>query len=298
MKKSLVFILWFFLAGCNLLPLLSRSSNSSEILPSEIIKPTESTSRDEAVPETPQVLPSPANTDPTMSPLTPTNPIPVYRKAFEIDYTSPDQYLKQGEQTIIADPSVLDPLQGQGEGINHLSLIYDWLHTDFTNYSARGGTIGEVTADQLLSDRKLGGCHDYGLVFTAAVRELGYPAVMIDSYSIAWIEQFQQGEGDIHIGHVFVEVYLVDEWILVDPTNGWYVETGYDPSNPVIPLKGPIAGSSKEIYGFYIGLKGLDTWAYGISSNTELTQAMDSMAPEIDLLSITYPDYHFWHFSQ
>ena len=243
-------------------------------------------------------MPSSTVPKPTLFVLTPTIPRPVYRKAFEIEYTEPARYLEQGEQTIISDPDILVPLRNQGKGINHLSLIYDWLHTEFTQYSARGGTIGEVTVDQLLSDRKLGGCHDYGLVFAAVVRELGYPAVMIDSYSIAWIEQFQQGEGDMHIGHVFVEVYLVDEWILVDPTNGWYVETGYNPSNPVIPLKGPIAGSSKEIYGFYVGLKGLDTWAYGISSNTELTQAMDSMAPEIDLLSITYPAYHFWHFSQ
>ena len=125
---------------------------------------------------------------------------------------------------------------------------------------------------------------------------MGYPAVLVDSYSIAWIEGYQNGTVENHIGHVFVEVYLDDEWMLVDPTNGWYVETGYDPSNPIIPLKGSIAGSSKENYGFYVGLKGLDSWSYGIHDNAALTEAMDNLASVIDLSIITYPDYHFRHF--
>ena len=280
MKKNLVFIfiLSIYLAGCNLPTGYSLSTDSPTLSTAETPGWSDLITQEEITSDTPIVQK------------------PVYQKAFEIDYTSPDQYLKQGEQTIITDPSGLDPLRGQAKGINHLSFIYDWLHTEFTNIRAKGATIGEVTVNQLLSDRKLGGCHDYGLVFAAAVRELGYPAVMIDSYSIAWIEQFQMGKGEMHIGHVFVEVYLVDQWVLVDPTNGWYVETGYDPSNPVIPLKGPIAGSSKEIFGFYIDLKGLDTWDYGVYSNTELTEAMDQLAGELTINTISYPSYQFHNF--
>ena len=187
-------------------------------------------------------------------------------------------------------------MRGYAEGIDHLALIYHWLQTDFTNFSARGATIGSVTVDQLLESRQLGGCHDYGILFAAVVRELGYPAVMIDSYSIAWIEGYQNGTSENHVGHVFVEVFLDNEWILVDPTNGWYVEEGYNPSNPIIPLKGSISGSSNEIYGFYVDLKGLDSWSYGIHNNAALTEAMDNLASVIDLSTITYPDYHFRHF--
>jgi transglutaminase-like putative cysteine protease len=179
-----------------------------------------------------------------------------------------------------------------------LALIYDWLKTEFTHYRARGTTIGTATVDQLLLSRELGGCHDFALVFAAVSREFGYPAVMIDTYSISWIEQFQKGEAEGHIGHVFVEVYLDDKWILVDPTNGWYVEYDYDPSNPIIPLKGSIAGSSKEIYGFYAELKGLDSWSYGIYNNADLTQKMDEFASEYDLSDINYPKYQFFHFNQ
>ena len=218
--------------------------------------------------------------------------------AFGIDCAHPEQYLKQGEQSRISDPTVLDPLRTQEQSMSHLGDICRWLRSEFTRNSAGGRTIGVVTADQLLVERQLGGCHDYALVYTAVVRDLGYPAVMADSYSIAWIEQFQAGEQDQHIGHVFVEVYVGGRWVLVDPTNGWYVESGYNPADPVIPLKGAVAGSSVEIYGFYVDRKGSDTWAYGITNVSELTQAMDELASQLDLAAIVYPEYVFERFTR
>jgi hypothetical protein len=74
------------------------------------------------------------------------------------------------------------------------------------------------------------------------------------------------------------------------------MEYGYDPADPVIPLKGRIAGSSDEIYGFYVDRKGSDTWAYGITSLSELREAMDELARQLDLETIAYPEYMFEHF--
>jgi len=59
------------------------------------------------------------------------------------------------------------------------------------------------------------------------------------------------GEGP-YVGHVFVEVFVAGQWVLVDSTNNWYVATGYDPANPVIPLRGGVAGSTAETSGFYV----------------------------------------------
>jgi transglutaminase-like putative cysteine protease len=220
----------------------------------------------------------------------------VYQEAFGIDYTNPTQYLVQGEQSKINDVTAIDHLRGHDQGIDQLTQIYRWLQGDFSNFSARGSTIGTVIADELLESRQLGGCHDYGLLYAAIARELGYPAVMIDTYSIAWIESYQNETAKGHIGHVFVEIYMDEKWVLVDPTNGWYVEVGYDPSLPVIPLKASVAGSSKEIYGFYVDLKGIDSWSYGVHNNKELTEKMDKCASELDLSMLTYPDYTFQHF--
>jgi hypothetical protein len=221
-----------------------------------------------------------------------------YQPAFGIDYAHPEQYLGQGEQSRISDPTVLDGLRAEEQSLAHLGDIYRWLKSEFTAYAARGRTIGVVTVDQLLTDRQLGGCHDHGLVYAAVARELGYPALMVRTNSIAWVEQFQAGEQGPHIGHVFVEVYLKGKWVLTDSTNGWYVEEGYDPADPVIPLRGQIAGSSDEIYGFYVGRKGIDIWGFGIHSPTESTQAMDEFARQLNLENVEYPEYRFQRFAK
>jgi transglutaminase-like putative cysteine protease len=251
--------------------------------------------------------PSPTTLPPTPTPTqtaTPTGePTPVavrvsYQAAFDIDYANPQQNLEQGEQSQISDPTVLDSLRTQEQSMDQLDKIYRWLHSEFTPNNNGGRSIGTVTVDQLLVERQLGGCHDYALIFAAVARHFGYPAVMADTYSIVWIKQFQAGEQDGYIGHVFVEVYVADKWVLVDPTNGWYLEGSYDPADPVIPLKGRIAGSSDEIYGFYVDRKGTDTWGYGITSPSELKKAMRELAGQLDLDAIVYPEYEFEHFTR
>lgn len=244
------------------------------------------------------VTPIPTDTARPTRPPAPTTVTVEYGVAFGIDYGDPNEYLAQGGQTQLSDPAVLDPLRAPDKTMAHLGEIYHWLQREFAGYSAGGSTIGKATVDGLLQDRQLGGCHDYALVYAAVVRELGYPAVVAESYSIAWIEQFQAGEANQHIGHVFVEVYLAGKWVLVDPTNGWYVEEGYDPADPVIPLKGSIAGPSEEVYGFYVDRKGRDTWDCGFESVSELTQAMDEFAHQLDLETISYPEYAFERFAK
>jgi hypothetical protein len=219
-----------------------------------------------------------------------------YQPAFGIDYTHPEKYLAQGEQSRISDPTVLDLLRRDEQSMAHLGDIYRWLKREFTPYRAGGKTIGVVTVDQLLAERRLGGCHDHGLVYAAAARELGYPALMTRTASIAWVKRFQAGEQGPHVGHVFVEVFLDGKWVLIDSTNGWYLEDGYDPADPVIPLKGQIAGSNDETFGFYVERKGTDTWAFGIHSPAESTQAMDAFASQLNLGAIAYPQYAFQHF--
>ena len=127
-------------------------------------------------------------------------------------------------------------------------------------------------------------------------RELGYPVVMVDTASIAWAKQFQSGQKESYVGHVFIEVFVAGKWVLVDSTNNWYVENGYDPTNPTIPLKGGIAGSSEETFGFYVMRKGTDTWGYGIRSASELNRLMEESARSLKIETLRYPSYDFQRF--
>jgi hypothetical protein len=206
------------------------------------------------------------------------------------------QYLAQGAQSRLADAGAFRSLRRERQSLSHLGEIYFWIQKEFTAYSAGGRTIGAVTVDQLMAEHQLGGCHDWGLVFASLARELGYPAVMVDTASIAWVKSVQAGQKGPYVGHVFVEVFVGGRWVLVDPTNNWYVETSYDPANQVIPLKGGISGSTGEIYGFYGLRKGVDTWGYGIRSAAELNRLMDDTARALKLDALNYPSYTFLRF--
>lgn len=219
-----------------------------------------------------------------------------YEKAFGIDYAHPSHYLRQGEQSQISDLRFLPDLSTEQSGLEELKEIYAWMKREFTPYRAGGKTIGTVTVEELFVRRRLGGCHDHALVFSAVVRRFGHPAVIIETYSISWMEEYQQGTSQGYVGHVFVEVYLEDQWVLVDPTNGWYVAEGYDPMNPFIPLTGKVSGPSPEEDGFFVDLKGIDSWGMGIHSVADLNRRMELTAAQFKLEGMDIPSYTFEHF--
>ena len=214
-----------------------------------------------------------------------------YASAFGIDYAHPEKYRAQGEQTRLSNPRLFDALRGKPPSIAHLGEIYFWIKREFTTWTAGGATIGAVTTDQLFQSRRLGGCHDWGLVYASIARDLGYPVVMIDTAGIAWAKGFLAGKKSPYLGHVFVEVFVADKWVLVDSTNNWYVEGDYDPANAIIPLK-----MGDETEGLFVMRKGADTWGYGIHSNAELTRLMEESARALKLDSLVKPPYTFLRF--
>ncbi|MBI5651505.1 MAG: hypothetical protein HZC40_13845 [Chloroflexi bacterium] len=214
-----------------------------------------------------------------------------YASAFGIDYAHPEKYIAQGEQTRLANPAIINALRGKPPSIAHLGEIYFWIKCEFTTWSAGGATIGAVTTDQLFQSRRLGGCHDWGLVYASIARELGYPVVMIDTAGIAWAKGFLAGKKSPYLGHVFVEVFVGGKWVLVDSTNNWYVEENYDPANAIIPLK-----MGDETEGLFVMRKGVDTWGYGIRSNAELTRLMEESARQLKIETIKFPPYNWQRF--
>ncbi len=217
----------------------------------------------------------------------------VYGQTWGVDYGHPEKYLVPGEQSRISSEQTINWLKtkfGQGRGLEGLRDLYLWMRQNFAVYDGGGKTIGKVTIDGLLDTRSMSGCHDFGLVFSAVARYLGYPAVMVDAAGLTWAEQFKAGKASGYSGHVFVEVYLSSKWILVDSTTGEYVEE-YQPSNPVIPIK------KQEERGYLAILKGRDTWEYGIKDPSELNRQMESFARSVDLSKVSLPPYEIRSFT-
>ena len=204
------------------------------------------------------------------------------------DYGKPELYLKQGPQSALSSATVAQisgelALPGGAGHIRTLSALYFWLTDNFTGEALGGMTVGKTTAEGLIKDRKLGGCHDYALVFAATLRALGYPALMADTASIRWAKEYKTGSGTYC--HVFVEVYAAGKWLLIDPVSGRLI-LDYDPSNPVIPLY-----LDREPKGFYAMLKGPDPEAYGVNSIDSLHKAMTEFVGKLPAMNISYPRY-------
>jgi transglutaminase-like putative cysteine protease len=228
---------------------------------------------------------------PTPKPTLPASAL--YKSAFGIDYGQPDKYLAQGEQTRLDDKSVMGVLLTRKPGWAQVSEIFGWLRAEFKPSAGGGASIGVATTTQLLKTRELTGCHDWALVYASFARALGYPTVIVDAAGIPWIKQYQSGQSGPFSGHVFVEVFVDGKWVLIDSTNGWYLDNGYDPTNPVIPLKANFPGETSSLYGFYVMRKGVDTVGYGIRSNRELTNLMEVTARQVTLGSLVNPPYTF-----
>ncbi len=263
---------------------------ASAAAPSAAAIPTASPGRPTATlpPPPPSPTVSPSLPPPTSTPPAPPTPTTRYGSAFGIDYANPDPYRVPGKQTALTqaeldalDPEIFARLNSLPAGQAQLAGLFAWLHRDFESWRAGGSTIGVTTAQTLIKERRLGGCHDFGLVFAALARLLGYPAVMVDTAELGWLKTAAAGQKTGYSGHVFVEVFANGGWMLVDATNGPYVAQGYDPTNPVIPLG----------KGYYVMRKGLDSWDYGIHSNQQLQQLMDQTAQKLKGASWELPPY-------
>ncbi len=134
-----------------------------------------------------------------------------------------------------------------------------------------------------MEEKTLSGCHDHALVLASVLRKYGFPAVMVDTAGIQWSLEYSEGKRDDFAGHVFVEVYSGDNWVLLNPTSGEYVEN-YDPHDPIITMKNP-----DEDRGFYVLSKGVDPEGYGITSIEQLEAHMEAFAEMVISGEIRFP---------
>jgi hypothetical protein len=206
-----------------------------------------------------------------------------------IDYSRPENYLAAGTQTALTreDWEKIQPeLQFARIDLAALKRLYAWKEARFKSIGGGGKFVGRHTVRDLLRDRTLTGCHDHGLIVAAILRHCGVPAVFVDATGIEWALEYPDKTQSFR-GHVFVEAYLDNAWMLLDSVTGEYVPH-YNPLNPLIPLPKP--GDPK---GFYVMFKGLDPAGYGITGIEQLNRAQAGYASMIrsEMQSFRYPRY-------
>lgn len=176
---------------------------------------------------------------------------------FGIDYADPGKYLVPGEQSDLADylvdhvSSIMGP---PADSISYVLRVCDWINRTFSFENAGGAMMGVNTVDELYAIKKFYGCHSAALIISSTLRELGFPAVMIETASVKWAYEYRAGNAQYFVGHVMSEIFVEGKWVLLD-NNGTWVEN-YDPQNPFIPVR------KHPTPSYFVYAKGTDVWDY------------------------------------
>ena len=110
--------------------------------------------------------------------------------------------------------------------------------------------------DTAMETKVLGSCADHAIVFAALARACGIPTVFVKTMNVDWIWEFRtSGTRRGWRGHVFLEVFVGDQWRLLDaqalhlyedyvpgmrtfPGNRYAYDKGADPRQLVLSLEG------------------------------------------------------------
>jgi transglutaminase-like putative cysteine protease len=176
---------------------------------------------------------------------------------FDIDYSSPDSFLLPGAQSTLDSASIIQIQNIFSPYSSDLLLIRtlcQWVNQNYTWENAGGSMVGKVTAQELYTERKLYGCHSAALLISSMLRYLGFPVVMVETASVDWAYDYKQGKTQNFIGHVMNEVYVDEQWILLDNNGQFTLE--YDVTQPYIYTSTP------QIRHLFVVAKGFDTLDY------------------------------------
>ncbi len=164
--------------------------------------------------------------------------------------------------------------------LSTLSNIHRWVRANTRPYKgSRSAVLRQRTADELLSDKTLSGCGDWGVLLAALFRAAGIPTIYVEAVDWHWARRWVDGSDmGPHLGHVFLEVYFDKTWHLVDSTRGW-IWSHYDPDEPSLPLH------------HYAFAKGLDAWDLGLKSFAALRRSLENIAEYLDNVKIRPVSY-------
>lgn len=160
-------------------------------------------------------------------------------------------FLREGEQTKVTENISKIASEFTEAGFDLIVQITKWIHKNLKSNNdkkMKAEVFRKRTADQIIKDGFTTGCTDVALVFIALARAKKIPAKYVEAIRRKWIES---GDEDFIEGHVFAEVYINNQWHIIDPTEAclkfWYDR-------------------------WLIFAKGLDSWDIGIHELSELKQ--------------------------
>jgi hypothetical protein len=158
-------------------------------------------------------------------------PMPSFER---IDYSKPQDYLFLNDNMGSRERIMKAAAQIEGETPEKkLVSIHNWLES---NVSYKADYFSEWrTFDQMLDDKTQGGCAHYSVLFGSLARACGIPTVWVKTLDAEWIRGFRtKGKEGSWNGHVFLEIYIHDRWMLLDDTQ-LILYKDYDTKTRILP---------------------------------------------------------------
>jgi hypothetical protein len=199
-----------------------------------------------------------------------------------VNYSNPNIFLNNGPQT---EPNAqLNQIAAQfndNRDITTVKQIIDWIHQNIK--SVAGSTYDQFgrSSAQIVASGESTGCTDFGLVFATLAREKGIPTVFVQTASTSWIRDLlasSNGTTSYFAGHILAEVFINNEWYLVDPTQGT-IYSNYDRNNLSLPDN------------YYVFAKSLEVWDTGIMGVEENSIFMTRLFKSFDINNYVPPTY-------
>lgn len=168
----------------------------------------------------------------------------------------------------------------QINNINDIAKLWQYLHKQFKRDINHTIPKFKRTSEEIATSKIWSGCSDIGTVFAPILREKGIPTIYLQSAKIDWVEKLNINSQDCITveGHIFLEIYISNEWILFDPTNG-YLYLDYDYNNLSLPDNYYVF--SKSLNGHEIDFDSLE------KNNIKMTQLFKNF----DLNNYKRPNY-------
>ena len=179
-------------------------------------------------------------------------------------------WLRQGPQSRVS--SAITNIAQQISGITRRERLYnsiDYIWNNFHYAKRFNNKMFKRTAKVLFRDKKLGGCADFALVAATLFRASQIPTRLIMTANADWMSRYKKNSLHITTGHIFLEVYLEDEWYLVDPVFR-FLFSEYRQELRSYPRRE------------YFCLRGVDYWALGIYDIADLDKVYQARALRFD----------------
>lgn len=151
-----------------------------------------------------------------------------------MDYSAPESFLDVpstlGDREKIAELAMA--LKGRNDPAT-VRKVLEWMGTNLKHDANKAYEWRNF--DDVVQEDCYGGCADQAIVCGVLLKAAGIPALLVKTMDVPWIWDFKKGRPfQSWSGHVFLEVYLDGQWVMLDP-GAKLIYTDYSPDARILP---------------------------------------------------------------